>query len=355
MSIAAQTPLDVWVSSKIGLPAGRQLMRPDLTAYQLERLRNTLAYVKRRSPFYRYHLAANAVESLRSLSDLARWPLTTADDLRRDPLAFLCISQSAVERVVTLPCGSPHDAPIRLYFSAADLELAVDFFHHGFAAVLAPGQRMLVLMPCQSPYSVGDLLSRGLSRLSVRAVAHGPMQSPRAAVAAILHHGIDCLVGVPAEMAALSRQAGCDGIPAGQIKSIWLGTQNTRRSVAGEIERAWGCPVFQHYGSAEMCPGGGVQCQERDGFHLREADLFVEIVDPDTGLPATDGTPGEVLVTTLTREAMPLVRYRTGHRAAVMAASCPCGSVLRRLGRVNSRIAGDMTLAGGAIYHLKRE
>lgn len=354
MTTYAQTPLDAWVKSRIGLPDQRELTRQALAAYQLERLRITLDYAMRHSPFYRRHFAAHAVESLQSLSDLAQWPLTTADDLRKDPLSFLCISQGAVERVVTLTPRSSPKAPIRLYFSAADLELAVDFFHHGFATAVAPGQRMLVLMPCRSPYSVGDLLSRGLTRLSVHAVAHGPMQSPRAAVEAILQNRIDCLVGVPSEIAALSQYPGRKHIPSGQIKSIWLGTQNTRRWVAGDIGRAWGCQVFQHYGAAEMCPGGGVQCRVRDGFHLREADLFIEIVDPDTAKPAADGTCGEVVVTTLTREAMPLVRYRTGHRAAVMAVSCPCGTVLRRLENVNGRIAGEVTLTGDA-DKLKKE
>jgi phenylacetate-CoA ligase len=344
----AQTPLDAWVKSKIGLPAHWELTRQALAAYQLKRLRITLEYVMQSSPFYRRHFAVHTVESLLSLSDLAQWPLTTADDLREDPLAFLCISQAAVERVVSLPSNSSQEAPKRLFFSAADLELAVDFFHHGFATGLSPGQRMLVMMPCRSPYSVGNLISRGLTRLSVLAVPHGPMQSPRTAVEAILNKRIDCLVGVPSEIAALSRYHGREQIPSGQIKSIWLGTQNTRRSMDDEIGQAWGCQVFQHYGAAEMCPGGGVQCGVRDGFHLREADLYIEILDPVTAQPATDGTCGEVVVTTLTREAMPLVRYRTGHKAVIMAAPCPCGTVLRKLTKVKGRDASKVASVDAA-------
>lgn len=331
MTTYTQTPLNGWIKSKIGLPAHRELTRQALAAYQLERLRITLDDVMRRSPFYRRRFAAHAVESLKYLSDLVQWPLTTADDLRKDPLAFHCISQGAVERVVTLPARSPEKAPIRLFFSVADLELAVDFFHHGFTTAVTPGQRMLVLMPCRAPYSVGDLLCRGLTRLSVQTVAHGSMQSPRAAVEAILQNRIDCLVGVPSEIAALSQYPGRKQIPSGQIKSIWLGTQNRLQCVAGDIGQAWDCRVFQHYGTAEMCPGGGVQCRVRDGFHLREADLLIEIVNPDTAKPVANGVLGEVVVTTLTREAMSLVRYRTGYGATVMTAPCPCGTVLRRL------------------------
>ncbi len=329
------TALEAWVKTKIGLPAHGNLTGKLLAAYQLEKLRNILDYVKGRSPFYRRRFAAHAIESLQSLKDLAQWPLTTGDDLRKDPLAFLCVSQSAVERVVTLPTRSPNELPKRLFFSASDLELAVDFFHHGFSTLVASGQRMLVLMPCEKPNSVGDLLSQGVARLEVSAIAHGPMQSPEAVVDTILRNHVDCLVGVPSEMAALARYPGAGRIPPGQIRSIWLGTQNARRSATDEISRFFGCPVLQHYGAAEMCPGGGVECAARDGFHLREADLLIEIVDPRTARPVGDGTYGEVLVTTLTREAMPLVRYRTGHLAAIMCEPCPCGSGLQRMAPIS--------------------
>lgn len=331
MTTMPQSPLEAWVRIKIGLPAREALTRQNLGNYQLDKLRGVLDYVKRRSPYYRNRLADFDPAALNSFEALARWPTTSAADLRQDPLAFLCVSQSAVERVVTLPVRRPQDPPKRLFFSAADLELAVDFFHHGFSTLVAPGQKMLILMPCQRPYSVGDLLARGLNRLSVSCVRHGPLDSPAAAIDAILHQNVDCLVGIPSEMAALVRYPGARRIPAGRFRSVWLGTQNMLRDGADEIGRFWGSPVYQHYGAAEMCPGGGVQCAARDGFHLREADLFIEIIHPLTGRPVADDTYGEVLVTTLTREAMPLVRYRTGHIAAFISGTCRCGSRLRRL------------------------
>lgn len=326
-----RSPMDAWIKAKIGLPIHQDLTPRILAAHQLEKLRATLDYVKRCSPFYQRLFAAHTPRSMRCLSDLSQWPTTTGKDLRQDPLAFLCVSHSRVERVVTLPAKPGDDHPKRLFFSTADLELAVDFFHHGFSTLVAPGQRMLILLPCQKPNSVGDLVARGLARLAVSTVAHGPMQSAAAVVEILLGNSIDGMVGIPTQMAALARYAGALRVPPGQMKTIWLGTENTCRTFAMDISQFWGCPVVEHYGSAEMCPGGGVQCAARNGFHLREADLFVEIVDPQTVQPVGDGTYGEVVVTTLTREAMPLVRYRTGHRAAFLTTACPCGSVLRRM------------------------
>ena len=326
-----RSPLEDQVKTEIGLPPDRPLTRIALTQYQLERLRKVLSDVKGRSPFYRKRFATLDPRSIQCLQDLALWPMTTDNDLRDDPLAFLCISQSLVERVVTLPPRSDREGPKRLFFSAVDLERAVDFFHFGFSNMTVPDQRMLVLMPCRKPGSVGDLLCRGLARLGVTAVPYGPPDSPEKIVETILNHRINSLVGPPSSVAALAQDPSAARIPAGQVRIIWLGTQNTRRAQAEEIGRYWGCPVYQHYGVDEMCPGGGVQCAGRDGFHLREADLIIEIIDPHTMQPVADGTNGEVAMTTLTRQAMPLVRYRTGHRAAIMAEACPCGSLLRRL------------------------
>ena len=92
--------------------------------------------------------------------------------------------------------------------------------------------------------------------------------------------------------------------------------------------------------------GGGVACAALKGYHLREADLWFEIVDPDSGHPVPDGLTGEVVFTTLTRKAMPLVRFRTGDLAAFIPGPCPCGSTIRRLGQVRSRRENPMALNG---------
>jgi phenylacetate-coenzyme A ligase PaaK-like adenylate-forming protein len=85
----------------------------------------------------------------------------------------------------------------------------------------------------------------------------------------------------------------------------------------------------------------------RSGYHLREADLLFEIIDPVSGLPIPDGEWGEVVFTTLTRRGMPLIRYRTGDRSRFLTDPCPCGTVLRRLDRVSGRLAEAVPLPGG--------
>jgi phenylacetate-coenzyme A ligase PaaK-like adenylate-forming protein len=97
----------------------------------------------------------------------------------------------------------------------------------------------------------------------------------------------------------------------------------------------------------EMGLGGGVECQARRGYHLREADLYVEVVDPINGKMVSEGEYGEVVFTTLTRRGMPLIRYRTGDISRFIPGDCPCGTVLRTLEKVRGRISNRVDLGDG--------
>ncbi len=144
------------------LPAGNDDAGA-IEAYQLEKLNETLALCRARSQFYRQKLAGFP-DRLPSLTALQALPFTTAVDVRERPLAFLCVSQSEIERVVTLDQPDGNGPSKRLSFTAADLELTRDFFQVGMSTFTAPGDRVLILLPCERPDSVGDLLAQGLAR-----------------------------------------------------------------------------------------------------------------------------------------------------------------------------------------------
>ncbi|MFH0821203.1 MAG: AMP-binding protein [Pseudomonadota bacterium] len=342
-----KTPLEDWISGKIGLPSGSDLSREALGRYQLERLRTIIDYVVEKSPFYRERLGGAAGRDLRDLNDISSLPMTTADDLRRNGPLFLCVSQTEVERVVTLQGPGTDDAPRRVYFTADDLELTVDFFSRGMTTLVSPGQRVLILMPGKTPGSVGDLLQKGLSRAGIRGIVHGLVSDPAETIREIVDKNIDCLVGIPTQVLALARHNLAAQIPAGRISSVLLSADYVPSSLVRELRRAWGCRVFGHYGTTEMGLGGGVECEAFDGYHLREADLYFEIVDPDNGRPLPDGESGEIAFTTLTRRAMPLVRYRTGDLSRIRTEPCPCGTVLRRLAKVRGKVHEIVRLRSG--------
>jgi phenylacetate-coenzyme A ligase PaaK-like adenylate-forming protein len=346
------TPLEPWISSKIGLPAGEPLNRAALNNYQLDRLRATVEHARSHSKFYGLHLAGNSAADLHSLDDISRLPFTSPAHILEDDLRFLCVSQGEIERVVTLRSSGTTSAAKRLHFTAADLELTVDFFRHGMGSMVKPGERVLILMPGELPGSVGDLLTQGLARIGVQGIIHGIVRDEAAAIAEIIAREIDCLVGLPVQLLGLVRNADAALIPPGRIKSVLLSADFVPQAIVREIEQQWGCPVFNHYGMTEMGLGGAVDCAVRSGYHIREADLYVEIIDPATGRPVPDGERGEVVFTTLTRTGMPLIRYRSGDLSRIIPEPCPCGTVMRRLAWVSGRLASQVQLGSAGLLSM---
>ncbi len=330
------TPLDPWIARKIG-QAG-PLTREAIEAYQLEKIRETLELVRLKSRFYQKRLNA-APRYISSLSEVAQFPFTTAQDIREQALQFLCVSQGDIQRVVTLDTSGTTGEPKRLYFTKEDQELTIDFFHIGMSTFTATGDKVLILLPCERMGSVGDLLASALQRLGACPIKHGVVRDVSETLDVMRQEQVHGLVGIPTQALALARYG--EGI---KLKSALLTTDHVPDAIARAVERAWGCLVYNHYGMTEMGLGGGVECHARRGYHLREADMYFEVVNPATGEPLAEGESGEVVFTTLARCGMPLIRYRTGDLSRFIPGKCPCGTTLKTLERVRQRASGQVTL-----------
>ncbi|HMK34338.1 MAG TPA: AMP-binding protein [Desulfomonilaceae bacterium] len=339
--------METWISQRIFGRPGHELTPEDIRRYQLDKLKTLIDHARDRSPFYREHLRGMSSKDLHDVADLSAFPLTTVEDLQISGNRFLCVSQSEVERVVSLQLPDRPETLRRIYFTGHDLERTIDFFHHGMTTVVHPGQRVLILMPGDRPGSVGDLLAKGLGRSAVQGFVHGIVHDPAMAIREIVDKEIDCLVGIPTQILALARHENADAIPAGRISSVLLSADYVPSAVVNELQRMWGCRVFSHYGTTEMGFGGSVDCEASAGYHVREADLLFEIVDPASARPLPEGQQGEIVFTTLTREAMPLIRYRTGDLSGFLPDPCPCGTVLKRLGKVRGKVNEMIRLRSG--------
>ncbi|MFK5954364.1 MAG: AMP-binding protein [Desulfobacterium sp.] len=328
------TPLQGWIARKIGIPRGKDLDLGILHDHQLSLLHKTLELAKNNSPFYECHLKDVHVQDIKSMADIAKLPCTFPRDVADAGLQMLCVSQSEIARVVTLQTSGTTGNPKRVYFTREDLELTADFFAHGMKALVKPGQKVMVLMPGPNLGSVGERMSTGLERIGCSAVVHGLVEDPNQVIKKINDLAIDCLIGLPVQVLSLARWPG--KIAPGRIKNVLLSGDYLAQSIINAIQRAWDCPVFNHYGMTETGLGGGVECQALQGCHVREADLFLEIVDKQ-GSAVADGQPGEIVLTTLTRTGMPLIRYRTGDISRFLTFRCACGSNLKRLDTLQGR------------------
>ncbi len=339
-----RTPLDHWIAQTalVGRP-----MEPDaLFAWQLQRLGETMEHAKDHSSFYARHL--EGFSPPKSYEELAGLPLLEESDLRRAGNRMICLSQAEISRVVTLDTSSTTGPAKRLWFTQAEQAHIVDFFAAGMLTLTGPGDRVLILLPCERPGSVGDLLAEALLRIGAQPIRHGPLQSLAPCLHALEAGGANVVVGAPTPVRALAVYARALGRKPG-LKSVLLSTDLAPRAAVAAIENQFGCPVFDHYGMTEMGLGGGVECEAHQGYHLRDLDLLFEVVDPITLAPAAEGAYGEVVFSTLRRRALPLIRYRTGDISRFLGDPCPCGSPFRRLERIQGRLGGGLDLGKGRL------
>ena len=332
--------VDDWIAKKIGLPREEKLSRDSLEKWQLEKLRETVRRVLTHSSFYREKISADA--TVYSLDDLERLPLTTPEELAARGSEMVCVPASAVSRIVTLQeTSGTTGAAKRVWFTEADQELMTDYIHNGLRVMTGPGDVFLVLMPCERPGSVGDLVAQGVERIGSRVIRIGVIPTDGSRDAEILElmrsEGVTTGLATSSTAVRLAVRTAADPVIPENMRTILLSAQYISEKDKSIIENMWDCHVYEHYGMTEMGLGGAMACRARAGYHPREADLLFEIIDPATGERLPEGEPGEIVFTTLTRQAMPLIRYRTGDFSRFIPEPCKCGSVLKRLDKVGDR------------------
>lgn len=336
------SPVHQWIQSKIG--------EVTLEEYRLNCIRRTIDHASKNSAFYRKHLAGLTSLDIKCMDDIERIPTMSSRDIAGNPGSLLCVPQNEISRIVTLDTSGTTGNPKRIYFTEDDLELTVEFFMHGMKTIVSSEDKVLILLPGEKIGSVGYVLREALSRIGVFSEIHGVINDMDRCIGDIRRLGINCLVGIPVQVLGLSCVLNMQGVTG--IDSVLLSADYVPEPVAVRIEENLGCTVYSHYGMTEMGFGGGVECSAFEGYHLRESDLYFEILDPDSGTPLEDGLLGEVAFTTLNRRGMPLIRYRTGDISRMIAGGCGCGSGLRRLDKIMGRMSDFIELSPGMFISL---
>ena len=278
-----------------------------------------VAYARANSPFYARHLPEGEICSP---ADFARLPLCSPEDIREHGAEMLCCPPSRVRRIVSLATSGTSGRPKRLFFSGADLERTVDFFHHGMERVCGPYRRVAIFMPGDSPDGLCQLLAAGIRRFGGEPMRYGPISDYGDAARWSREVGADTLVGIPSQIRRLALTA-----PDLGYRRVLLSSDSLPKSLGETIARQWNCQALNHYGMTESGYGLAVQYPGEAVMSLRK-DLCLEQL-PD----------GELVLTTLYREAMPLIRYRTGDLGRLTAA----GDVAELLGR-KEELARPVTL-----------
>jgi phenylacetate-CoA ligase len=327
------------------------LPREELAALQLDRLRATVDLVLRAQPVGAARLQAVGIVSasdVGSLDDLASVPFATKADLRENyPFGLLAVPREHLMRVHA--SSGTRGKPTVVGYTRADLENWTELMAR---CMIAAGVRPGMVVHNANGYGLftGGLgFHQGAERIGCSVVPVSGGQTARQAML-LRDLGAQVLVSTPS-YALVIAQAVEDPLSL-PLELGLFGGEPWTHGIRAQIERALPLKAVNFYGLSEMCgPGVAVEClEQRDGLHVQEDHFVVEVIDPDDGHRLEPGAEGELVFTTLTKEALPLIRYRTGDLGRLNEEPCPCGRTTVRLTGLGGR-RDDMLIIRGVNVH----
>jgi phenylacetate-CoA ligase len=330
------------------------LSRPALEALQLKRLQATCRRVARHVPFYRQKFAEAGLKpaDVRSLEDLRRLPFTTGADLRANyPAGLLAVPRNEVLRLHT--SSGTTGKPKALFFSRRDVDNAAELIARCLVAAGVTRLDVLQNMMTYGLFTGALVMHYGAEKVGCLVIPAGPGNSERQLLlmqdfrSTVLH----LTPSYALYFADFLEKKGLDPRKDLALRKAFVGAEPYTEETRRKIEQALGIDVYNSYGLSEMNgPGVAFECEHKHGLHLWEDHYLLEIIDPHTGQPVPDGQPGEMVLTTLCRQAMPLLRYRTRDLTSVIVEPCACGRTHRRLNRIAGRSDDMLIVRGVNIY-----
>ena len=334
------------------------LTREQIDALQVERLQATIRHCMN-SPFYKKKFEEMGIkpEDIKTPADVRKLPFTTKQDLR-DNYPF-GLASVPLEKCVRLHSSSGTTGnPTVVLHSQKDL----DEWANAVARCLwMVGLRPTDIFQNSSGYGMftGGLgFQYGAERLGMLTVPAAAGNTLRQ-IKFITDFGTTAIHAVPSYLTRIKEvmdQQGIDPRKDTKLKVLAIGAEPHSEEQRKRIENMFGVKAYNSFGMSEMCgPGVAFECKEQNGLHFWEDYYIVEIVDPETLEPVPDGEIGELILTTINREAMPLIRYRPRDLTRVLGRTCPCGRNHIRLDRMKGRSDDMMVLRGVNIFPIQIE
>ncbi|MQY51319.1 phenylacetate--CoA ligase family protein [Rhodocyclus gracilis] len=331
--------------------------RDELAALQTEGLRRTVATCLA-SPFYRRRLGALGVgpEDFNSPLDIRKLPFTTKDDLRAGyPDGFLCQPR---EDFIRLHVSSgTTGAPTAVFYTANDVAAWANLVARCMHAVGLRRGDVFQNMSGYGLFTGGLGIHYGAERLGCLTVPAGAGNSKRQLklLRDFKVDGVHIIPSYALHFGQFLRQEGVDPADLGWRFAL-IGAEPHTERTRRRIEEVLGLKAFNSYGLTEMNgPGVAFECAAQAGMHVWEDAYLAEIVDPQTGAPLPDGETGELVMTTLGRDGMPLLRYRTRDLTRFIPGECACGRTHRRLDRITGRTDDMIIIKGCNIFPMQIE
>ncbi len=320
---------------------------------QLERLQSTLNRAYKNVPFYRNQFMENRVDPLQieNLSDLAHVPFTHRRHLSEHyPYGLFAVPLRDVVRIHTAQGSSLN--PVVSGYTKQDLAVWHEMVARALTAASVSGLDILQIHLDVGLTNWGREYKDGAEAIEASVIPL-TILPPEKQLMILKDYRTSVLVtsaSAAAELTHLLFQANLNP-NALALKTLILVGEAPNRDMSSQLEERLHVRAWSHYGLSEV-PGPALafECDERAGLHLSEDHFLAEVIDPESGICVEDGTPGELVLTTLTTRAFPLVRYRTGDKVRLMTGSCECGRTFRRMEWLRERTDEAVVIRGVKIH-----
>jgi len=329
------------------------MARPEREALQLARLKRTVAYVYERVPAYRRKLdgAGLTSASVRSLADLRRLPFTTKDDFHDSyPYGLFAVPLDEIVRIHS--SSGTIGKPVVVGYTSGDLDTWTDLIARLATAAGVTANDVAQIAFGYGMFTGGFGLHYGLERLGATVVPHSAGNTSRQ-LQFMYDFGTTVLVATPSYALYLGEMLDRRGVDRSRLKLRLglFGAEACSESMRRQIEARLPISATDNYGLTEVIgPGVAGECELKIGMHVSEDHFIVEVVDPDSGEPVAEGEVGELVFTSLTKEACPVIRYRTRDLSTLTSEPCACGRTTARLGKFRGRTDDMFVMSGVNVF-----
>ena len=338
-------------------PELETMPREELRKLQVKKLRDTIN-VALKSPMYKKRLGELGItaDSINCVEDIRKIPFTTKNDLRNNyPFGLVGGDLKDAIRIHSSSGTTGH--PTVVAYSRHDIESWANMIARSMYMV---GCRNTDVFQNSSGYGMftGGLgFQYGAEKLGAVTLPAGAGNSKRQ-IMFIKDFGTTCLHAIPSyaiRLAEVFKEEGVDPRST-KLRTLFIGAEPHTEEQRRRIERLLGVKAYNSFGMTEMNgPGVAFECKEQNGMHLWEDNYIIEIIDPDTLEPVPDGEMGEMVLTTLDRDMMPILRYRTRDLTRIITGECPCGRTHRRIDRIKGRTDDMFIIKGVNVFPMQVE
>lgn len=326
------------------------LPRAALEALQLKRLQATVARIYANVPFYKQSFDAAGIkpEDIKSLADLQRLPFTTKQNMR-DSYPYGLFA-APMEEIVRIHASSGTTGkPTVVGYTQKDIETWSELMARSFMAAGAHKGDIIHNAYGYGLFTGGLGAHYGAEKLGASVIPISGGNTKRQ-IMIMQDFGSTVLTCTPSYSLYLAEEAAAEGvdIKSSKLRVGIFGAEPWSEAMRGEIEANLGLDAIDIYGLSEiMGPGVAIECiEEKHGLHIWEDHFIPEIINPETGLPVAEGEKGELVITTITKQGIPLIRYRTRDITSLSYDPCACGRTHARIARMSGR-SDDMLIIRG--------